>query len=194
MKAGTVVDGHLGDARSREAQQGGKEAVHAGEDGQVLEKGSAEGLERAAGVDDRLVGDPVAHAVGDARRDPAHPVVLPPLPHAADDVEAVDLGEEPRDVRRVVLQVGVQGDDDLAAGVAEAGVHRRRLAAVPALVEHAHAVVVPGQPPQDFRAGVGAAVIDEEDLIGAPEAGHCLADLFGQDGQVLFLVEDGDDE
>ena len=52
---------------------------------------------------------------------------------AADEVEAlVELGQQPRDLGRVVLEVGVDRHDDVALGVREARRQRRCLAEVPA--------------------------------------------------------------
>ena len=54
-----------------------------------------------------------------------------------DGVAALSLepGEQARDVGRVVLQVGVERDDDLAARGAKAGGEGGRLAGVPACAE-----------------------------------------------------------
>ena len=65
---------------------------------------------------------------------------------AADHVEALGQGrQEARDLVRVVLQVGVEGEDDLAAGGAEAGRQRGRLAEVAAEADAVDARVAPGQ-------------------------------------------------
>ena len=67
---------------------------------------------------------------------PQERVVAPGLP-AGDEVEAlVELREELRDLGRVVLQVGVDRHDDLAARLEEAGLERRGLPEVAAQVDH----------------------------------------------------------
>ena len=73
-------------------------------------------------------------------------VVLPVLAPAAHDVVAlVDLRQQPRDVVRVVLQVAVHGDDDVAAAVVDPGLDCRRLAEVAAKRDHAHAAIADGE-------------------------------------------------
>ena len=66
---------------------------------------------------------------------PAERVVTARLP-AGDEVEAlVELGEELRDLGRVVLEVGVDRHDDVAARLEEARLQRGRLPEVAAEVD-----------------------------------------------------------
>src|SRR5919198_4463307 len=63
-----------------------------------------------------------------APRDRVAPVRLP----AGDEIEAlVELGEQARDLGRIVLQVGVDRDHDVALGIREPSRERSRLAEVP---------------------------------------------------------------
>ena len=62
-------------------------------------------------------GDPVEDLRGDAARERVTSLRLP----AADEIEAlVELGEQPRDLGGVVLEIGVDRHDDFALGVREA--------------------------------------------------------------------------
>ena len=112
---------------------------------QVIHDFVAEGAQGTAAVfqvDAAGLGDePVGHARGEA----AHEVVLPVLPPAVDDIVAlIQLGQQGRDVGRVVLAVGVEGNDDRAAGVVETGGEGGRLA-----------VVAPEADGDDARVGRG---------------------------------------
>ena len=102
-----------------------------------------------------------------------------------------------RDVRRVVLEVRVQGDDDAAAGVAEAGVERRRLAAVAALAHDAESAGLPARAGHHRGARVGAAVVDvgspRRDGPTASTAAMAARISSGEHRQVLLLVVDRDD-
>ena len=73
-----------------------------------------------------------AHVVGDAALDPLEGGVLALGAVAADQVEPLLLHvlEQFRDICRVVLQVAIEGGDDLAAGGVDAGEHRRALPGV----------------------------------------------------------------
>jgi len=169
--------------------------VHARERRHAPQDLGAAGPEGAADVGDRLVGQPVAHAVGEARGDPPQPGVLAASAHAADHVPAVlQAGEETGDVRRVVLQVGVESDDDVAAGEAAAGGERRRLARVAPLADDPHCGVRPGEAEQDREAAVGAAVVDEDHLRRAAEGLPDALELGREEGQALLFVEHRDDE
>src|SRR5437016_5854270 len=78
--------------------------------------------------------------VRDARGDDAHDAIARAAALEARAAHAVGVGErreEARDVRGVVLQVGVDGEDDPSARRLHAGPARRRLAAVGGEALHA---------------------------------------------------------
>src|SRR4249920_1198211 len=91
-----------------------------------------EGAEGTAAVLDALVAQPVAHAVGDARRDAPHPRIAVAALHAPAGrrVPALELPDEGGDVVRIVLQIRVHRDDPGAAGRLESGVGGGGLAGV----------------------------------------------------------------
>lgn len=122
-----VVDGHFRDPRPLQLEQRRQEAVHPREHGKAPEELGAVDAQRAAGIGDGIAGHPVAYAARDARGGLAQPGVLPVGAHAADDVVAFQMIEKPGDIRRVVLQIRVEGDDEAAAGRAEARGEGRRL-------------------------------------------------------------------
>ena len=65
--------------------------------------------------------------VEDAREEPAQERVVPPCLPAGDEVEAlVELGEKLRDLGGIVLEVGVDRHEDLAAGLQEPGLAVRQ--------------------------------------------------------------------
>ena len=63
-----------------------------------------------------------------------------------------------------VLQVAVHRHDDLAAGAAEARVHRRVLAEVPLEADRPHPRVGCVQALEHGEGAVGGAVVDEDEL------------------------------
>ena len=131
-RRGRMIDLDLGDGHPDLAGDGRDEAVQLAVELDILDHLAAEHLERAAVVVEPDPGDAGDQPVGDGRGDAAGQETVPPLPPpAADDVIALlDLGDEKRDVVGIVLQVGVQADDDVAAGVVEAGDQGRRLAEI----------------------------------------------------------------
>src|SRR3989442_516145 len=76
MAAGPVPDRNLLHPEPFHLQESRQEAVHPVVEHQTLEGRPAERLERAAGVGDRLVAQPVANVVGDPRRNAPHEIVL----------------------------------------------------------------------------------------------------------------------
>ena len=125
----------------------------------------AVGVERAAEIGDVDAREPAQHPVDQARGQRAAPGVVPGGPPAARHVVArVDRGDELRDVLREVLEVAVHRHDDLAAGPAEAGVHRGVLAEVPLEADHPHARVGCVQALERGERAVGGAVVDVDEL------------------------------
>ena len=194
MQAWPVADRHLGHPRAGQPQQGGQEAVHAVERRNAMQEIGAVGAQGASDIGDRFAGDPIADPVRDARRGPAQPAVLPVGADAADDIVGTETNEEPGDVRRIVLQIGVERDQGGAASVAEAGRERRRLVAVAPQADHPHTMVLCRQSAQDLRAAVRAAVVDVEDFVVLAGRVHGRADLGRQDGQAFGFVEERNDQ
>ena len=116
-RARVVAHDHLGDARARPLGVDRDEPVHLAVEAHRLEDLAAVGLERAAVVVQAQPADAADQPVGDARRQLAgERRVLAVLAPAGDDVVALlELVEQARDVGRIVLEVGVHRDDDVAA-------------------------------------------------------------------------------
>lgn len=189
-----VVDGHLGDPRSLQLEQRGQEAVHAVEQGDAAQEVGAVDAQGATDVGDRFVGQRVAHAGGDARGDPAQPGVLAIHADAADHVETVKMVEKPRDVGRIVLQIGVEGDDDAAGCRAEARGQGRRLARVVPQANDPHRRILDPEPAERFEAAVRAAIVDEDHLMGTTEGAQDALELGGEERKTRLLVEHRDDD
>ena len=153
------------------------------------------GVVGAAEVGDVGRGEAAQHPVDELRGERASPGVFAPLAPAGCDVRAVRHGaDQLREVRRLVLQVSVHRDDDVAARADESRVHRRVLAEV-ALEAHSLDPRVARVESLDRRPGaVARAVVHDDHLERARVA---LEDLDGLGHDLLYgslLVEDGHDE
>ena len=111
------------------------------------------------------------------RRDaPKEQRLLAVLAPAADDiVTLVEFAQDSFDILRVILQVGVNRDDNLAPRRVEAGRHRRRLAEIAAKMYDMPAAVARLHGVEQVKAAVLAAVIDGDDLVVAPDFFQRLA-------------------
>src|SRR5205814_213354 len=112
-----------------------------------------------------------------------------------DEVEAlVELGEEARDLGRVVLQVAVDRHDDVAARVREPGHQRRRLAEVAAHPHDAYRIRARVQPGERRPGAVGRAVVDEDRFPLATGQLERDAQLLNERRDAALLVVDRDDD
>ena len=107
-------------------------------------------------------GNAARHPVEDPReRAPGERVAAMGLP-AGDEVEAlVELRKQPRNLGRVVLQVGVDGYDDVAFRVLEPCRERCCLAEVAPQPDDAHVRLSAVEARQRGERAVGRAVVDE---------------------------------
>jgi hypothetical protein len=192
--ARVVAHRDLGHPRAVPRRIDRHEAVHLAVELHVLDHLAAVGLERATVVVQGNAGHERDQAIGDAAgKVAAQRVVLPVLAPARAHVEAlVQLGEQQRDVLRVVLEVGVDRDDHLARGEVDARHHRGGLPAVAAEVDHLDARLFARQGIEHGIAAVAAAVVHEDDFPGAPEALEHGGERRHQRGQALALVEHRD--
>ena len=130
----------------------------------------AERFQAAAQVVEGQAGDAPDQPVGELRRQLAQPeAVLPLVAPAGDDVEVFrqQALHQARDVARVVLQVAVHRDDDVAGGGVDAGLHRGGLAEVARELHHADVVADrAGVAAQGGGRRVAAAVVDDDQLPG----------------------------
>src|SRR5207249_8102497 len=89
------------------------------------------GLERAADVGDRVADHGAPRGVGDPRRYALEPRVMAPNADPRHDVGLLESAEDARQIGGIVLEVGIERHDDVAARAREAG--RERGALPPAL-------------------------------------------------------------
>src|SRR3989475_4990421 len=129
----------------------------------------------------------------------ALPISLPrrvaPLDAVARDragAAVPERGHERRDVRGVVLEVRVEGDEDGSARRAKARSEGRRLSRVPLERDDAQLGMRGPQALELGKRAVGRAVIHRDHFVGRASQRH--RDLFEEWGQVVALVVDGDHE
>jgi len=91
----------------------------------------------------------------------------------------------------VVLQVGVEGDDDVVAGGVDAGGHGGGLAEIAAEADQAEMGIGAGGLDQAVPRGVARAVVDQQNLVAAPQSGERVVEFLRQVGDVVFLVVNG---
>ena len=98
---------------------------------------------------------------------------------------------QPDELLRVVFQVGVLGDDDVARDVGEACSQRGPLPAVPLVVHHPESIPPPPFPiPEPLTGSVRRAVVHQDDLFLQLQGHDLPEDLL--DG--FALVVDGHDD
>src|SRR5690606_15480495 len=179
--ARAVVDDDLADAGPAPAAEGGEEAVHLAVEVEPVEDLAPVGLEGAPEVVDGGPGEAGDEAVGDDGGEAAgEEAVLALAAPAADDVEpgrGVEALDEAGGVAGVVLEVGVHGNDVAAAGAAETRGEGGGLAESAGELDDADAGVAAGGLVEALEAGVGAAVVHDDQLPREAGGVHDLGDL-----------------
>ena len=194
--ARSMVHDHFADADANLAGNGWQEPVHLAVQLQRLDDLRAEDLQRAAVVVQTHAGRPGDQAVRHHRRQPPRDErVLPVLAPAADDVLAlIDQIDHARQVSRIVLQIAVGGRDEPAARELESCRERRRLAEVPPEANHPDARVLRLEIRQQREALVGAAVIDQDELVRTSPRLQRVGELAIEIGEVRGFVLDRNDD
>ena len=143
MLARAVVDRQLGDPVPAVVREHGDEAMQLAVEPQALHDLRAVGLQPAVQVVQPQPGDAARDPVEDLRGEAAAERVAAVGLPAGDEVESlVELRQQPRDLGRIVLEVGVDRDDDFALGVREPGREGGGLAEVAAQADDPHVVAV----------------------------------------------------
>ena len=190
-----MVDDDFADAVSAAGGQHGHEAVQLAVEPHFAQHLAAVALHAAVVVVQFHARQAADHGVEDPRRQDLVPGIVADLLPAADDVEIVfHGGQEPRDLVRIVLQVGVERHDHLAADQGEAGAQGGRLAEVAAEANAADLRIGRGQAADDVPGIVPGTIIDEDHVqLVAVGRGH-FTDLAMQGFQALGLVVYGNDD
>ena len=133
------------------------------------------------------------HPVGNAAGNLAHePMVAARVAPAAHEIEALfDFLEKPGNLFRVVLQIPVHGDDDLAAREIKSGFQPGGLPEISAQADDVDAVIVLVNIRQHLEGVVPAAVVHEHQFVGFADGVHYFGDLHVQRRDILLLVEEG---
>src|SRR6266511_1614320 len=152
-------------------------------------------LEAAVHVVPPQTGHPAGDPVEELRRDAARERVSAPRLPAGDEIEALlQLREQARDLGRIVLQVAVDRDDELARRLREARRERGGLAEVAAQPHHAHVVLARVQSRQRAERLVRRAVVDVDGLPLLAERVERRLQLFMQQRDAALFVVEGDDD
>ena len=202
VAAAVVADGHLVDARVPLGQPRGElglDAEAVALEGDLLEDVGADGLVAGLHVGQvdvvQRVGDEGQELVGQAVPEEQHGPLLAGGEARAEHrvgVALEDRREHARIVLRVVLQVAVLHDGDVARALADGPPDGRPLAPVAVLEEHADAIVPLGQLGEDLARAVLAAVVDGDELDLQTQVAHGTLQHLGHDGpQRASLVVHG---
>ncbi len=193
VQARVVPHVHLGHAGALYAGQHRNEAVHLAVEVEVLGHLQPEDFERAAVVVEVHARQPANEGIGNSAGDFAQQhSILPIAPPSRHYVPTARLQfvAHGQDVERVVLQIAVHRDDVLPPGSGNARRHGRGLPVV--AVEDQQADVAVGQLLDAGHRAIGRAVIHQNQFVRLPRQGR--ADAFEQGSDVVFFVEQGDDD
>ena len=157
----------------------------------LVEHLAAVRLEAAVVIVQPHAGDSSDQAVEDSTRERLVPRVMTNrLPPADDVVPLGDRRQKARDLLRMILEIGVERQHDLARCFAETGGQRRRLAEIASQADRRHPRIARRQRLDRFPAPIGRAVVDQNDLEFDAVRRSRLAQLPMEGHQTLRLIED----
>src|SRR5262249_40130961 len=79
-------------------------------------------------------------------------------------VTLIEFFEQPRNICRIILQVGVHRDENVAPRIVDPGTHCRGLSVVASERNDSNAVIGLGYAPQSIKTSVAGAVVDIDDF------------------------------
>ena len=139
---------------------------------------------------ERRAGDGVEDPRGDAPGQGVAPLRLP----ARDEVESLlELCEQAWDLGRIVLEIAVDGDDDVALRLLETSLECGRLAEVAPEPDDANVLVRGMEARERGEGAVGGAVVDEDDFPRLVELPERRRELVVQEGDAALLIVYRDD-
>ena len=156
----------------------------------VFQNLAAVGFERASVIVQLDAADLRDQSVGQPRRQRARQervfAVFAPAGNYV--VTFIEFRQQPFDVRRIVLQIGVHRYQNVATRRVNSRGHRRRLAVVAAKSDDAHPSILRRELLQQFETAIRAAVVDIDHLEAVTEPPHGLKDSLVQARQIFFFV------
>ncbi len=189
---GVMAHGNLRQAGARLLRENIDEAVHLtikrhglGKLAPQRAQGAAQVFRLHAG---HFANKPIAQQAGNFANEK---VVLPIGSETENGVIALaQLGEQERNIRRIVLQIAVHGDDDVARGPVDARLQRCRLAEVAAQADDLNERIAPRQLLELHKGTIAAAVVHENDFVLKAQRIEDSAQPLMQPGDVVPLVLD----
>ena len=190
-----VIEIHFDDAGAGREHERLGELLFADRPKYRLDRAPPIRVEGTAEVGDIDVREAAEHPVDEPGRQGPAPGIFPAAPPPARHVApGLDGGDELGEIGRRVLEICVHRDDDVPSSPHQPGVHGRMLTEIPLEPDTADVRIGIVEPLHDRPGPIRRAVVDQDHLVGAPDAlerGDGLAvDLLER----RFLVVDGDDE
>ena len=190
-----MVDGKLGNAEPAVVRKHRNKAVQLTVEAKPVHDFRAVRLQPAVHVVQPHAGEAARDGVEDPGEDASRKRVAAVRLPAGDEIEAfVELREQARNLRGIVLQIAIDGDDRLAVRLIEPGAERSRLAEVPSQPDHADVRAPVVQPRQRGERPVGRTVIDEDRLPLGVQRLEGRAKLVVEECDAPFLVVNRDDD
>ncbi len=187
-----MTHGQFGHLEAARVGQRGYEAMKLALQPDLVHDVGAVGLQAAVVIVQAHARRPAHDGVEHATRYEAPPgIVAFTLPAAHQIVALVEYRQQPRQLCRIVLQVGVHRHDGSALRCAEAGGQGGRLAEVPAQPQAAHPLIAPRERADRLPRPIDAAVVDEDHLEIEPVLIRHVRDFAVEQLESAALVVEG---
>ncbi len=161
-----MMDGNRDDPAAASLDEHRQEPMHVIEIGQFDERGPVEELESATRVRRIVLENASINEIGDLGGQALRPRIVSRLPEAGHHRRPASflLSHEARDIRRVVLAVAIERDDERSSRRQHPGAQSGALALGPRMLQDPKPVVAGAHLPQDGARVIAASVIDADEL------------------------------
>jgi hypothetical protein len=117
-----MPDSHLSNSETLQSQEGGQKAMHPVLKSEPLQAGPSKYFQRAAGIPNRLPQHAVSNRIGNPGNETTRERVTAPYSISHERVERSERVEHDRNIRRIGLEIGIHGDNQLTTRCLESSI------------------------------------------------------------------------
>jgi len=140
--------------------------------------------------------DPADQTIGQVRgEDSGKPGILAVLPPAVDHVVTLfELLHDAGNILRIILEIRIQGNDDVPPGIIKSGGNGSGLPEIANKFQDTNPLIQGSQALEFLGTPIGASIVDEENFAAGFPGDQTLVETLVQGFEGLEFVKNGNDD